>query len=92
MLNGLQTKVKECAIGGKLVSVNCTTSSEINIVDVAEEIKHKLAVELARFMVQNNLIEFTQMVDSHTWATRVNARAYLVPNDQIKIVRMMENR
>lgn len=92
MLNGLQTKVKECAIGGKLVSVNCTTSSDINIVDVEGEIKHRLAVELAMFMVQNNLIEFTHMVDPHSWATRINARAYLAPNDQIKIVRMMENR
>ena len=80
-------------IGGKLVIGHATYdagyASLMNTdIEARQRVKFELANQLATYMIENNLVEFTQM-DDHTMQTkRVAVRAYLAPNDQIKILRL----
>jgi hypothetical protein len=80
-------------IGGKMV-VGSYMVSELDAIDMMnnvvggkEEIKKRLLMEMLEYMLENKLVEFT-MVEDHARATRTfRVRAYLAPNDQVKILR-----
>ena len=81
-------------IGGKLVVGKAVmTDSYVQMVNGLDhearmQLKYKLANEMATYMVENNLVEFTQMDDPLTLNKTVMARAYLAPSDQVKILRL----
>ena len=80
-------------IGGKLVvgrAVLEDTFAELlgRDVDAAKRIKQKLANDIAMFMLENQLLEFTQYKDPIEYKTHVAVRAYIAPNDQVKILRL----
>ena len=79
------------AIGGKMVVGSCTmTEMEAQswMVDSKEELKRKLLYQMLDYILENKLAEFT-MVEDHARATRTyRVRAYLAPNDQVKILRV----
>jgi hypothetical protein len=82
--------IKECAIiGGKLLT-GTLTFNESKLLS-PDEIKSQLAKILADAMIQNNLIEFTKRYDSLNCQNIINARCYLAPNDQVKIIRELKN-
>lgn len=56
--------------------------------DARQKIKEKLVHDLATYMLENNLVEFTQMDDPITFRKQIAVRAYLAPNDQVKILRL----
>jgi hypothetical protein len=67
--------------------------------DYADMIKHgdadaKLAVkqdlinQLTQYMLENNLVEFTSWDEPVLGTKHVAVRAYLAPDDQIKILRV----
>lgn len=78
-------------IGGKMVVGSCTmTEMEASswMVDSKEELKRKLLYQMLDYMLENKLVEFTTFED-HARATRTfRVRAYLAPNDQVKILRV----
>ena len=51
-------------------------------------IKKKLVMDMAEYMLENNLVEFTQQDDPITLRKHIAVRAYLAPNDQVKILRL----
>lgn len=51
-------------------------------------IKEKLTRDMVSYMLEKKLVEFTQMEDNITGNKHVAIRAYLAPNDQVKILRM----
>jgi hypothetical protein len=51
-------------------------------------VKKDLLRQLAEHMLENNLVEFTSHQDHITGNTMVAVRAYLAPDDQIKILRL----
>jgi hypothetical protein len=79
-------------IGGKMVVGSCTMTKmeAIDMMDIIggkEEIKKHLLIQMLEYMLENKLMEFT-MVQDHARATRTfRVRAYLAPNDQVKILR-----
>lgn len=80
------------AIGGKLIHAQLVLNplDEIHFQDSDEfkrAIKQKIASELARAMIESNLIEFTQ-AKNVDYSTVIHARCYLAPNEQIKILRI----
>jgi hypothetical protein len=80
-------------IGGKLVvgRVNMDdTFAEIlgKDIDAKQRLKEKLVHDMATYMLENNLVEFTQQDDPITFSKTIMVRAYLAPNDQIKILRL----
>lgn len=84
---------KDVAIGGKMVRgfirVSDQKMATMNT-DYAfkEYLRMSMATQLAEYMISNGLVEFTQMRDNASFDIIINARCYLAPNDQVKILRM----
>ena len=84
---------QDITIGGKLV--RCTMEfPEQRILSFGSEkvfrdyVKSEMSYDMAKYMLANHLIEFTQMRNPQTLSTMINARCYLAPDDQVKILRM----
>ena len=80
-------------IGGKLVvgrvSFNETFAEILGKdIDYKKRLKEKLVHDLATYMLENNLVEFTHQDDPLTFRRKIAVRAYLAPNDQVKILRL----
>jgi len=81
-------------IGGKLVVAKAVLSdSYVQMVNGLDQearlqLKYKLATDMATYMVQNNLVEFTQQDNPYTLDKTVMVRAYLAPSEQVKILRL----
>jgi hypothetical protein len=82
------------AIGGKMVVGRCKVTYDFwsmvenGDADAQRKLKYDLAHEMAMFMVENNLMEFTSSDDPITGNRQIAVRAYLAPNDQVKILRV----
>jgi hypothetical protein len=82
------------AIGGRMIVGRARMSEHFRMMleDGDEETKNKLKSDLihqmAQYMLENNLVEFTYIDDPITMDRMVAVRAYLAPNDQIKILRV----
>ncbi len=79
-------------IGGKMVVGKASMDdSYSNLMmsdyDARKQVKEKLIHEMAQFILENNLVEFTHMKDPYNFNTVVYVRAYLAPSDQVKILR-----
>lgn len=83
------------AIGGKMVVGKARMSHDYRLMleDGDEEAKKKLKSDLihqmAQYMLENNLVEFTHFDDPLTMDRMIAVRAYLAPNDQVKILRVV---
>lgn len=49
--------------------------------------KSKLATEMAYYMIENKLVEFTKQKDVSRQQTIVSVRAFLTPDEQVRILR-----
>lgn len=82
------------AIGGKMVTGRAIMSDDFRMMvedgdDVAiHNLKSDLIHQMATYMLENNLVEFTHMDDPMTFKRHVLVRAYLAPNDQVRILRL----
>lgn len=86
-------KTYDYIIGGKMVvgraSMEHSYAAQMNSdVEFRNEVKKKLIMDMAQFMLENNLVEFTQYDDPLTFGKQIAVRAYLAPNDQVKILRL----
>ena len=86
-------KTYDYIIGGKMVvgraSMEHSYAAQMNSdVEFRNEVKKKLIMDMAQFMLENNLVEFTQYDDPLTMNKQIAVRAYLAPNDQVKILRL----
>ena len=84
--NSNVTVQKDILIQGKMLTVQFTMSQMEVTTLPSEYIKQKLAHELAELIV-NNHVDFTKMVDSHNFNYHFKARAFLVPNGDVQILR-----
>lgn len=80
-------------IGGKLVvgraTMDDTFAHMMNTdVEARQKVKEKLVHDMATFMLENNLVEFTQQDDPIHYTKHIAIRAYIAPNDQVKILRL----
>lgn len=89
---------KDYAIGGKMVTGTATMDEDFFEVmqhggDAAAKrnIKKSLVAQMAEYMLENNLVEFTQSksINPNTFnpVLVVKVRAFITPNDQVKILR-----
>ena len=82
------------AIGGKMIVGTATMEDSYRVMledgdpEAVKRIETELAMQLATYMIDNNLMEFTKYMDPITYSTTIRLRAYLAPNDQIKILRL----
>lgn len=81
-------------IGGKMVVGRAEMSEDYTMMlqngdkDAVKHIKEKLIHDMATYMLENNLVEFTHQDDPLTFRRKIAVRAYLAPNDQVKILRL----
>jgi hypothetical protein len=82
------------AIGGKMIVCRAVVSDHFRMMledgdkEARNKIKRELAAQLAEYMLEHNLLEFTQQDDVASGNKHIALRAYLAPNDQIKILRL----
>ena len=86
-------KTYDYIIGGKMVVGKATMDDSFATMlmsdkDARENLKKKLISDMAQYILENNLVEFTQQDDPLTMAKIVYVRAYLAPNDQVKVLRL----
>jgi hypothetical protein len=84
---------KDVVIGGKMVRGTIRipehkVSALYSDHEFKQYMKSSMATLLAEYMISNGLVEFTQMRDNATLDIVVNARCYLAPSDQVKVLRM----
>ena len=83
----------EHAIQGQMFTVSFT-ASDVLMFDKSEdvwkqEVKKQLAIDLAEKMLEKGVIEFTQIPDLTLGHNVIRARCFLIPNDQVKILRTL---
>ena len=82
------------AIGGKMVVGRAEMDESYTMMlqngdkDAVKHIKQKLIHDMAQFILENNLVEFTHVDDPISFRRKIAVRAYLAPNDQVKILRL----
>ena len=82
------------AIGGKMVVGRVTISEtfremiENGDAETTQKFKSQLIHQMADYMLENRLVEFTYQDDPITLNRQVSVRAYLAPDDQVKILRV----
>jgi len=87
--NNYVGKYTDIAIGGKLVNVNITLSQFDTINLNPDAIKWRIADHLVKYMIENKLIEFTNMNNPVENSNTINARCYLAPDSEVRILRQM---
>jgi len=86
---------EDYAIGGKLIQAKFEISNAELMRfksegDYKRAIKQKVATDLARAMIEADLIEFSRLPQPAKQSDLIYARCYLAPNDQVKILRTMK--
>jgi hypothetical protein len=83
------------AIGGKMVVGKARMSYDYKLMledgdeEAKKRLKNDLIQQMAMFILENNLVEFTYYDDPVTFDRQIAVRAYLAPNDQVKILRVV---
>jgi len=82
------------AIGGKMVVGKAEMTEEFKVMmddgdlTAISHVKEKLTRDLVYHMLENKLVEFTSWDEPTLGKRHVAIRAYLAPNDQVKILRL----
>lgn len=97
MLKNLTTDFEsmDVAITGKMVMVSATIDDSIMMAHHLPEqdrkyIREQMAMQIAGFLLDNNMIEYTQMKDPIDFKTHIRGRIFVTPNDQTKLVRTLK--
>jgi len=94
MISDPQFTSWDYAIGGKMVVGRAEMSEDFRMMledgdaTAIMQIKETLTRDMVSFMLQNKLVEFTHHDDPITMRRQLAIRAYLAPNDQVKILRL----
>lgn len=89
----VDVNVTELAIGGKALKVHIRIAEYERMRmasddEFAREMKRRLTRDMVEYMIDNRLIEFTTMQSADQLDTIVAARAYLAPNETVKLLRI----
>ena len=84
----------EYAIGGKMVVGRATMSESYRMMmdnndqKAIDAVKSQLINQMAQFILENKLVEFAYQDDPITFQRQIAVRAYLAPDNQVKILRV----
>lgn len=94
MMNDPVFQTHDYAIGGKMIVGRAEMDESYSQLlhggdkEAIQRVKEKLIFDMATYILENNLVEFTQQDSPLTFRKQIAVRAYLAPNDQIKILRL----
>lgn len=74
-------------VKGEMILVEKVVDPTSEILPDKEQIKKELAEELVQKLLKSNLVEFTRQDDFRTDLVTFRARAYLTPDEQIRVIR-----
>ena len=86
---------KDYAIGGKMVTGTAVLPDAYvvqakNDHEFREHVRKTLVSKLAEAILENRLVEINQVKDPLMGNTKLFVRAYLAPDDQVKILRTVK--
>jgi hypothetical protein len=87
-------QTQDYAIGGKMVVGRAEMSESFRMMmengdaTAIMQVKEKLVREMVSYILENKLVEFTYQDDPITFSRKMAVRAYLAPNDQVKVLRL----
>ena len=89
-MENLKFEAHDYAIGGKMVVGRATMSESYRMLleDAKKAVKSELIHKMAEFILENNLVEFTYHDNPMDNSRQIAVRAYLAPNDQVRILRL----
>lgn len=98
MIKDVQTdfEAMDIAITGKMVKVSAVLDEVVmeHMGHLPEKdrkyIREQMAMQIAGFLLDNNMIEFTQMKSPIDFRTHIMGRIFVTPNDQTKLVRTLK--
>lgn len=88
----INIKTEDYRILGEMV-VGCMSVSAYDplflrdTIDIEDEIKNRLANHIAKYLIDNKLIEFTRSMAIADNAMTFKARVFVTPDDQVRILR-----
>lgn len=86
----------DVTITGKMVKVSAVLDDAVimNMGRLPQQdkdyIREQLAMQLASFLMENNMIEYTQMSDPTNFKTRIMGRIFVTPNGDTKLIRTLK--
>lgn len=93
-MNTSQFETYDYAIGGKMVVGRAEMDESFSMMlqdgdaTAVMQVKEKLTRDMIKHILENKLLEFTYYDDPITFRRHLTVRAYLAPNDQVKILRL----
>ena len=89
-MENLKFEAHDYVIGGKMVVGRATMSESYRMLleDAKKAVKSELIHKMAEFILENNLVEFTYHDNPMDNSRQIAVRAYLAPNDQVRILRL----
>jgi len=94
VISDLEFQSYDYAIGGKMVVGRAEMTEDFRMMledgdaTAIMQIKEKLTRDMVSYMLQNKLVEFTHHDDPITMRRQLAIRAYLAPNDQVRVLRL----
>lgn len=83
-------KTYDYPIQGKMIVAHCQISEHKLVTDeIKEHIRSSLIHQIADYILQNKLVEFTQMKDPASFNTLVKARCFIAPDNNVRILRSL---
>lgn len=81
------TSYQNTTIQGKMLTVSHEFDDFAMSTMTDEDIKSSLTAMLVREMSKSNMVEFTRQSDPLTFKITVRARAFVVPDDKVRLLR-----
>jgi hypothetical protein len=93
----LDVVYEEYAVRGTMINVNYTCSnydaaSYNSVSEFQDYIKTKLAVQIAKAMINQKLVSFTLVEDIASSATNYRARCFATPDDQVRLIKNLKHK
>lgn len=90
VLTNIQTY--DYPIQGKMIIASCQIGDlQLMTDDFKQHVRSNLIHQIADFILENKLVEFTQMKDPISFNTIVKARCYMTPDGNVRLIRSAYN-
>jgi hypothetical protein len=95
MIDQIDIKFKDYAIGGKMITAKVVVDEQVMVSRFSNEdgrqaMRSTMVARLAEAMLENRLCEITQYKNPIDFSTTIVARAYVAPDDMVKLLRTID--
>ena len=80
----------EYAIKGQMIIASLSIDESKMAIMGKDQIKQRLAVQLAEKILEEKFIDFTQIMDYSSMSITVKAGVFVVPNHDVKLLRTLK--